>query len=939
VRGLKRILPHLVVVCALVALLLIGVPAALRNLLVDLRSGLFPRQATGNVVIVAIDSPSIEAVGVWPWPRQLHAKLIENLAGAGVSGIAFDVDFSTPSTPESDQALSKALQHAGGSVVLPSFEQLVESNNLKSIYLNRPLPSFAGHSWSGVVNVSADTDGVIRRYPYGEWVRGEFLPSMGAVLAGKYEHTKAPLWIDFSIQADSIPVVSYKDVLHADPALLARLRDKTVIVGGTALELGDRLSVPRGQIISGALVQALAVESILQERALLPSSKLVNFGGPALVILTMLLLWRRASALIRVTILVGLALAVETTAVLLQAKTALMLDTSLICIAVVAYLAVIALDEIDFRDLLGLIAERRFQRIAMSLGDGLVCADKNGLITVWNPTATAIFGYESDQMIGSPLNKICKSTDDRSVAESFSVLDLPRDLLNAPGGKLLEMYGRRKNGELFPIEACFSGWQGTDGFNYGVVFRDISERQREAARIRYLAEHDELTGFANRRMLVAHLSEKFSTAASDADQLALLVIGVDKFQFIIDMLGHTYSNHVICEVANRLNTFSGAASMLARLDGDEFGLVVECPDAVIRAEELAERICRAFSETPLSVETRQQPVTVSIGLAVFPRDCSSADDLLGNAHLALYRAKASRRGRHIVFERSIRAELEMRTRLEAELARALKHNEFELYYQPKVSLEDDSLIGAEALIRWRHPERGLLAPGEFIHVAKTCPVSDPLALWVMQTACRQARLWQEKGFDLSIAVNLAPSQLQSNDLVITIENILKETGCSPSRLELEVTEDILIIDDQKAVDIFRRIKDLGVRILLDDFGTGYASLSYLKKFPISGLKIDKSFVCQLHMEIDNAAIVSSTIGLSTLLGLSVIAEGIEDRDTADLLARMGCKQGQGYFFGRPMPAAEFEEKFLFARDGQPEFVNAEASRLKCEASLGEAVDI
>jgi EAL domain-containing protein (putative c-di-GMP-specific phosphodiesterase class I) len=162
--------------------------------------------------------------------------------------------------------------------------------------------------------------------------------------------------------------------------------------------------------------------------------------------------------------------------------------------------------------------------------------------------------------------------------------------------------------------------------------------------------------------------------------------------------------------------------------------------------------------------------------------------------------------------------------------------------------------------------------------------------------------------------------------VITIENILKETGCSPSRLELEVTEDILIIDDQKAVDIFRRIKDLGVRILLDDFGTGYASLSYLKKFPISGLKIDKSFVCQLHMEIDNAAIVSSTIGLSTLLGLSVIAEGIEDRDTADLLARMGCKQGQGYFFGRPMPAAEFEEKFLFARGGQPEFVSGDTYR-------------
>ena len=196
-----------------------------------------------------------------------------------------------------------------------------------------------------------------------------------------------------------------------------------------------------------------------------------------------------------------------------------------------------------------------------------------------------------------------------------------------------------------------------------------------------------------------------------------------------------------------------------------------------------------------------------------------------------------------------------------------------------------------------------------MHVVKTSSLSDRLARWVMQTACKQARQWQANGSDLSVAVNLAPSQLRSNDLVATIEAALKETGCAPSRLELEVTEDILV-DDEKAVEIFRDIRNLGVHILLDDFGTGYASLSYLKKFPISGLKIDRSFVCHLRSDIDNAAIVSSTIGLSTLLGLSVVAEGIEDRGTANLLARMGCKQGQGYYFGRPMPAAEFERKLL-----------------------------
>jgi EAL domain-containing protein (putative c-di-GMP-specific phosphodiesterase class I) len=286
--------------------------------------------------------------------------------------------------------------------------------------------------------------------------------------------------------------------------------------------------------------------------------------------------------------------------------------------------------------------------------------------------------------------------------------------------------------------------------------------------------------------------------------------------------------------------------------------------------------------------------------------------LLSSAHLALYRAKAERRGSYVVFERSIRIELEVRAGLEAELAQALERDEFELFYQPKVSLEDDTIIGAEALIRWQHPYRGLLSPAEFMHVVKTSSISDRLARWVMQTACRQACLWQKKGFDLSVAINLAPSQLRSNDLVTAVETTLRETGCSPAHLELEVTEDILV-DDDKAVEIFRAIRNLGVRIVLDDFGTGYASLSYLKKFPISGLKIDKSFVGQLRADIDNAAIVSSTIGLSILLGLSVVAEGIEDRGTANLLARMGCKHGQGYFFGRPMTVAEFEQRLLSGR--------------------------
>jgi len=913
----KGIRPHLFVISALVAISLTGLTGALKNALVDLRFGLSPRPASGDIVVVAIDSPSIESIGVWPWPRRVHADLLDKLTRAGATDIAFDVDFSTPSTPDFDQAFAQALERAGGSVVLPTFEQLVGSNNGRAIHLNRPLPSFAKHAWAAVVNVAAEADGIVRRYPYGETLDGKFLPSMGAVITGRYEPSKGPLWIDFSIQPSSVPVVSYKDVLNEEPSVLRLLNAKKIMVGGTALELGDRFNIPNGRTVAGVILQALAAESIVQGRLLHGSSQLMNFAGPIVILLGMIILWPRTSAISRVAILVAIAVAAEAGAMAIQIKLPIMADTAVLHVTIAAYLTAIALDEIDIRGLLGLIAERRFQRIAMSLGDGLVCADRNGLITVWNPTASAIFGFQSDEMLGCPFDMICAGNADPSAPNSFSILTLPHELLQAPGGKTVELFGRRKNGELFPLEACFSGWPGSDGFNYGAVLRDISLRQREAERMRYLAEYDAVTGLANRHALVAYLQNALPKAQSSAAEVALLVVGLDKFQVVTDMLGPAYGEQVICATAEQLVKTCSEAALIARLDGDEFSLVIEGKDAARAAIEMAEKICRAFSERPLSVDTRQQSIAASVGIAAFPKECRSADEMLSSAHLALYRAKSERRGSYIVFERSIRIEIEVRARLEAELARALERNEFELFYQPKVSLEDDSVIGAEALIRWQHPYRGLLAPGEFMHVVKTSALCDRLARWVLQTACKQARKWQTYGSNLPIAVNLAPSQLRSNDLVATIESVLTETGCSPSCLELEVTEDILV-DDENAVEVFRGIRDLGVHILLDDFGTGYASLSYLKKFPISGLKIDRSFVCQLRSDIDNAAIVSSTIGLSTLLGLSVVAEGIEDRGTANLLARMGCKQGQGYYFGRPMPAAEFERKFINGRNESDE---------------------
>ena len=902
--------PHILVAGALVLVLAVGWHGALRNALLDLRFAWGSRQPTGDIVVVAIDARSIEDVGVWPWPRRLHADLLRRLTAAGVRDVVFDVDFSTPSDPASDREFVNALAEAGGSVVLPSFKQpAVGAGSASSVHINRPLKEFSDQSWSAMVNVHVEPDGLVRRYPFGELFEGEFLPSMGAVVAGQYRRGEAPFLIDFSVRPDSIPTVSYADVLRGDKATLDRLRNKKVIVGGTALELGDRFSIPNSRVVSGPLLQALAAESILQHRVVRWTSDLVTAIGLCVLALTMTISWRRLTAGTRVAVLATMAVTSEGAAILLQAISPFAVDTSLFHTAIIGYMAAVALDEIDFRGLLSRIAENRFQRIAMALGDGLVCTDQNHLITVWNPGAAAIFGYEAVEMIGQPFDTVCAGSDDgRSAPFSIREATEPAALLSA--GAVIEFNGRRKNGEVFPVEACFSGWQGTDGLQYGAVLRDISVRKREAERIKYLAEHDALTGLVNRNTLHDELAGLIAKASPSG--IALLVLGLDGFQRINDVLGHANGDLVLRAVAERLRAEAGTG-LVARLSGDEFAIAVHCEGINGSITDLSERLAAAF-DRPLQIGTRQHRVKVSIGVAAYPEGGRTADELLSNGHLALCRAKAIRRGGHVLFESAIREELESRLTLEAGLALAVERDEFELFYQPQVRLLDGGIIGAEALIRWRHPERGIVAPGEFMPVVNTSPISERIAGWVLQTACKQARAWEIAGRGVRVGINLSPSQVHSGDLAEVIAQVLDTTGLTPSLLEIEVTEDILLQDEEKVFESFEKIQKLGVRIVFDDFGTGYASLSYVKKLPLDGLKVDRSFVRDLLFDSDDAAIVGSTIGLSKQLGLSVIAEGIENRATADFLMKLGCEEGQGYFFGRPMPVADFESRFLLAID-------------------------
>ena len=743
----------------------------------------------------------------------------------------------------------------------------------------------------------------------GESLDGKVVPSVAALLTGSNPWSEADLRVDFSIRARSVPTVSYVDVLRGDPAVLSKLKDKKILIGATALELGDRFNVPNGQVFSGVLLQALAVETILQGRGLRNSSEVVTLLGLGVIILLMIATWRHLVAGARIALLLGLAITVEVGAVFLQARLPFILDTSIFHAVIAAYVIATAVDEIELRGLVGKIAERRFQRVAMLLSDGLVCVDQSGMITVWNPGAVAIWGNAAEEMIGKPFSKIV--APGKCEKSGLGATDeFPLDIRQVPLGKAMELQGRRKNGEVFHFEACFSTWEGSDGAQYAAVLRDISLRKLELEKIQYLAENDTLTGLANRNRLQQSLSAKIDQLRTDPCEIAFLLLDLDKFKEVNDTLGHACGDHLLCTVASQLKDLVGDTAMIARMSGDEFAIVISDANVVERAETLCRRISETFNGRHFSVGGRDLLVNCSIGVACFPKDCASVQDLLANADLAMYRAKSSGRGRYEFYDHSIRSEIEARVQLSTELEQAVSKGEFELFYQPQFRLKDGKLVGAEALIRWRHPQRGLILPGSFMSVVNTTPIANTVAHWVMETACKQGRLWQLLGRDIRISINLSPSQFQSGDLAAAVSAILVDTGFSPALLELEVTENILLEDDEKALETFKRIRELGVNIALDDFGTGYASLNYLKKFPLNCLKIDQFFVRGLRPESNDAAIIEYTLNLSKLLGLSVIAEGIENQATVELLAGMGCEEGQGYFLAMPMPVAELERMFL-----------------------------
>ncbi|WP_173087436.1 EAL domain-containing protein [Devosia sp. 1635] len=751
-----------VTLACLVLLYALAAGGGLRSIdagLRDVRLALNAMPASGSTVVVDIDSESLAEIGVWPWPRSLYAQALDRLVEVGAAEVAFDIDFSSASTPAEDQQLAQALERAGGYAYLAAFQQLSGAEG--ELALSMPMGPLLEQASPVLVNVFLDSSGQAKSFlSRVETDQGE-VRALPVELVPSGQALPRSVNIDFSIDARTIPRIPFADVLagRADPTLL---QGKQVIIGASAIELRDLFSIPRFGIVAGPVLQAVAVETLKSGR-----------------IITDLRLGPSAIALV----LMALAL-------------------------------------------LFLRSRLRLWQI------GLLAA---GLGAVWEVAALVTY---------------------RTMAVSF-------DTGFFHGGIVVLLV-------LAVVDEAFIQYRG---------------RIAALRRLSHLARHDQTTGALSRAGLIE------AAAPWGFAPKAVILVRVQRLNLLRASLGHEVTDSLLHAIGERLS--GQVPGLVGYVADDSFAWAyrLERPDMAVMDEA-----CRSLSARLGGIYDtigHRIHVEVRCGYSAGPL---SVDDLLNQAETALLQADAER-APFVGYSPTDQQQLEERRQLDLDLRHAVEDGQLEVVFQPQIDLRTRTIVGAEALLRWRHPQLGMISPAQFIPLAEETGLIVDLGRWILEEACSQAMAWPWEG---RMSVNVSPVQLQLSDVPAMVAGALVLSGLPPKRLDIEITESSLVAGIGGIIRTFAALKGIGVDVALDDFGTGYSSLSYLKDLPFDKLKIDQSFVRAMGDGAAGDVIVASIIGLGRSLGKTTVAEGIEDEAAASALAAMGCSIGQGYYFGRPV---------------------------------------
>jgi diguanylate cyclase (GGDEF)-like protein/PAS domain S-box-containing protein len=554
-----------------------------------------------------------------------------------------------------------------------------------------------------------------------------------------------------------------------------------------------------------------------------------------------------------------------------------------------------------------LFAEKERAQVTLNcIGDAVICTDADGNITFLNLVAEQMTSWSRQEAAGRPMAEVFRILDsntrepapnpmEKSVEQNRRV-DLPANCILV-----------RRDGSEIPIEDSVAPIHDREGSATGavIVFRDVSVARAMALEMTHSAQHDFLTGMPNRMLLNDRVNQAIAWAQRNSKKVAVLFLDLDGFKHINDSLGHPTGDKLLQSVAKRLVDCVRGSDTVSRQGGDEFVVLLSevglSEDAAITARRMLQTVAEAHS-----IDQHDLHVTTSIGVSVFPDDGSDAETLIKNADTAMYQAKENGRQSYQFFKPAMNVRAVERQSIEESLRRALEREEFLVHYQPKVKLSTGQISGAEALIRWKHPVRGLVPPGDFIPIAEDCGLIVPIGNWVLREACKQACAWANQGLPvITMAVNISAMEFRDEDFLDGIFRALRETGLEPKLLELELTESVLMKRAESTQSILKILRASGIQLAVDDFGTGYSSLSYLRKFPIDALKIDQSFIRQITTAPDETTIVTAVISMGRSLKLRVVAEGVETLEELAFLQARHCDEAQGYYFSRPVLPEQF----------------------------------
>jgi len=543
-----------------------------------------------------------------------------------------------------------------------------------------------------------------------------------------------------------------------------------------------------------------------------------------------------------------------------------------------------------------------FGQIFSQNSEGIMVCDANKNITLINEAFTEITGYLADDVLGKTPQLLNSGRQDIAFYQSLWTG------INEKGNWQGEVWNKRKDGSEYPEWLTISVLHNTENnslSHYIGVFSDISQHKKDEENLRYLAHFDALTGLPNRILLKDRISQAINLSQRGSYNLAILFFDLDRFKKVNDSLGHHIGDLMLVEVAKRLNAIMRKEDSASRLGGDEF--VILLPETNSDgAAHVAQKVIDSIS-APFNMEGSELSITPSIGISLYPEDGDNAQSLLQAADTAMYRAKDSGRNQFQFYTVELFEKAKRQLEIDGALRGAIDRKELELYYQPQISLSSGVMIGCEALLRWDHHQLGRISPAEFIPIAESSGQILSIDRWVLHEAIRQMAIWKEIGFlDFSVAVNLSAVQFHHQDLLVMVQDALTRYNLPATHLELEMTEGLMMNDMEETINVIDSLHQAGLQLSIDDFGTGYSSLSYLKRFKIDKLKIDQSFIRDIHFDPDDAAIVTTIIKLAESLGLKTIAEGVETKEQEVFLRANGCDEVQGYFYSQPIPANEFE---------------------------------